>query len=339
LYTDGLDVILNDTNNGHYAVTLNGTVSPHSTTVSDSAGAYMISGTGGIAGTGGLTKSGSGLLTISTVNTYTGNTTVNAGTLTLAAGGAIVSVNVTVAGGATLNAAGSLASTAVVTADGSVNFGVVNSTAAVTQQLASLTIDTGVTSSITHSAVGASFVSKTLHPVTLTLNGTAALDLTNNIFISSGTVATAEGLITGGQIKTTDGAGNRSGLVLGYKIAGGGNYEIRATLLGDTDLDGTVNVADLGNLATNFNSTSALWINGDFDYNGNVNVADLGDLATNFGQTLTGGAGAAAGSAASPMSLPTDAAVPEPTSLGLLGISVIALRPIRRVRRRQAVER
>src|SRR5262249_19533724 len=63
-------------------------------------------------------------------------------------------------------------------------------------------------------------------------------------------------------------------------------------LLGDTNHDRTVNVVDLGNLASNFGlSSGATWGQGDFNYDGNVNVADLGDLATNFGVTL-----AAAGS-------------------------------------------
>jgi beta-galactosidase len=58
-------------------------------------------------------------------------------------------------------------------------------------------------------------------------------------------------------------------------------------LLGDTNSDGTVNVADLANLAGNFGVTSgAGWLQGDFDYNGTVNVADLADLAGNFGVTL-----------------------------------------------------
>jgi hypothetical protein len=85
------------------------------------------------------------------------------------------------------------------------------------------------------------------------------------------------------------GTASGGGLFLGYRDVGGGNAEVRNTLLGDQDLSGTVNVADLANLAGNFGQNSGqVWINGDFDYNGNVNVSDLADLAGNFGKPLGG---------------------------------------------------
>jgi beta-glucanase (GH16 family) len=60
-------------------------------------------------------------------------------------------------------------------------------------------------------------------------------------------------------------------------------------LLGDTNLDGTVNAVDLAILAANLGKTSgATWAQGDFDNNGTVNVADLGDLAGNWGKSATG---------------------------------------------------
>ena len=58
-----------------------------------------ISGAGSIIGTGGLTKSGSGKLSLDTVNTYTGGTTVNAGTLVVGVNGALPNGAVTVTGG------------------------------------------------------------------------------------------------------------------------------------------------------------------------------------------------------------------------------------------------
>jgi hypothetical protein len=168
------------------------------------------------------------------------------------------------------------------------------------------------------------------------ITGSGKIDLTNNILIAPGLATDALNLInTTHQVITS-----APGLFLGYKDAGGGNYEIRATVLGDTDLNGTVNVADLGNLATNFNRTDASWINGDFDYNGNVNVADLGDLATNFNQTLANGSGGGGGGAAAPASLPAAVAavtaVPEPTAAGVLVLSAAITGAFgRRIRRKR----
>jgi len=100
-YGNGTLVIFNDTNNGHYAVTLNTTVSPGSVTVNNSSGNYAISGSGSIAGATSLTKSGGGTLTLSTANTYDGGTTLNAGTLVVnnTTGSATGTANVTLNGG------------------------------------------------------------------------------------------------------------------------------------------------------------------------------------------------------------------------------------------------
>jgi autotransporter-associated beta strand protein len=83
-------------------VDLTETLAPTSVTV-DSSGDYGFTGTGSIGGTTGLTKSGSGKLTVSTANDYTGDTIINAGTLVPAVAGAIPSGagkgNLTLAGG------------------------------------------------------------------------------------------------------------------------------------------------------------------------------------------------------------------------------------------------
>jgi hypothetical protein len=166
-----------------------------------------------------------------------------------------------------------------------------------------------------------------LQPSSMVLGGT--IDIANNILIAPGQPTDAENFITNHNVTTS----NANGLVLGYGTAGGGNFEIRATLLGDSDLDGQVNVADLANLAGNFGvTTGATWINGDFDYNGNVNVADLADLAGNFGQSLS----SIGASAAMPAS--AAAAVPEPATIALTLSStlVMALRSTHRRRKSRA---
>ena len=61
-----------------------------------------------------------------------------------------------------------------------------------------------------------------------------------------------------------------------------GDLIVRYTLYGDSNLDRTVNVTDLGSLATNWQLTSRRWNQGDFNYDHTVDVTDLGRLATNW---------------------------------------------------------
>jgi autotransporter-associated beta strand protein len=271
---------------------------------------------------GSVTIAG-GTMTLSGANTYTGNTTVNTG--------------------ATLNVTGSLAATdnVITNTNSAVNFGAPLSTVSSTQQLASLTVAPGSTSSITASMHAST--PKTLQVGTLTFGdpgspSTSTLDITNNILIANGADTDAEALIASHKVVSTT-----AGLALGYKqlTTSPDTSEIRATLLGDSDLDGQVNVADLANLAGNFGKTiGQVWLNGDFDYNGNVNVADLADLAGNFGKDLTSAGFSSSASAAAPAAVSvaaavtSGAAVPEPASLGLVGIGAIAL--LSRRRRRNA---
>jgi autotransporter-associated beta strand protein len=62
-------------------VTLNTNVSPASVTVNNTGADYTVSGSGGIGGGGSLAKQGTGTLTLSVANTYSGATTVSGGTL------------------------------------------------------------------------------------------------------------------------------------------------------------------------------------------------------------------------------------------------------------------
>ena len=110
------------------------------------------------------------------------------------------------------------------------------------------------------------------------------------------------------------------GLSLGWADNGSGAITIMATLPGDANLDGTVDVNDLTVVLTNFGATGAVWSQGNFNYDGRVDLDDLTILLAEFGQTV-----------AAPRSA---AAVPEPAAIVLLGIGAIALLSGRLYRRK-----
>jgi lysophospholipase L1-like esterase len=107
-------------------------------------------------------------------------------------------------------------------------------------------------------------------------------------------------------------------------IATPDQVEVAGTLLGDTDLDGIVNVVDLANLAENFGGTiGATWQDGDFNSDGNVNVTDLADLAGNFGESVD----------QQPISANVATDVPEPAGIFGLLVGAALAAGIRRRRR------
>jgi hypothetical protein len=102
---------------------------------------------------------------------------------------------------------------------------------------------------------------------------------------------------------------------------------VKYTYAGDSDLDGDVDVADLGALASNW-QTAGLWSKGDFDYSGSIDVNDLGLLASNWqvgvGNPLKpmDGSPWALAEALDSLGLPS-LSVPEPAALGVLNIFLL----------------
>lgn len=86
---------------------------------------------------------------------------------------------------------------------------------------------------------------------------------------------------------------------------------IRYTRAGDANLSGTTDIDDFGVLAANFNQPSR-WGRGDFNYSGTTDIDDFGILAANFNQGVAGG-------------LARGSAVPEPASMGLIGVAAMLL--------------
>jgi hypothetical protein len=121
----------------------------------------------------------------------------------------------------------------------------------------------------------------------------------------------------------TVGLGHADNVILRLPVFSG-----RYTFAGDANLDGQVDVADLGALATNW-QTSSNWTGGEFNYDGFVDVSDLGALATNW-QDGAGSLTQAMGSLGfSRINLP------EPAKMGaLFRLSTAATR----FRRRKSVE-
>jgi MYXO-CTERM domain-containing protein len=101
-----------------------------------------------------------------------------------------------------------------------------------------------------------------------------------------------------------------------------GGAELVETILGteygDADLDGDVDLSDLGMMLGGYGSTSGMgWADGDLDGDAQIGLSDLGKLLGNYGYT---------GGMAGP---PADA--PEPAAVVLLGLGGVAL-----VRRRRS---
>ena len=78
----------------------------------------------------------------------------------------------------------------------------------------------------------------------------------------------------------------RSQRILAAKVLTPTSIIVRHTLLGDANLDGDVDVADLGILATSWQGTNKTFSQGDFNYDGVVDVSDLGSIASNWQKSL-----------------------------------------------------
>ena len=92
-------------------------------------------------------------------------------------------------------------------------------------------------------------------------------------------------------------------------------------MAGDANIDGTVDINDLSKVLTEDDKTGMTWADGDFDGNGIVNINDLSKVLTNYDKKSSA---CAAGIKA----------VPEPSGLVLLAVSLCGLLAYGRRRRR-----
>jgi autotransporter-associated beta strand protein len=107
-YADGNAVVFNDTATGATAVTLTNTVNPGSVAFTNAAKSYSLSGSGTIAGAASLIKAGTGGLSLSVSNAYTGTSALTAGAVNLQNAYGLSTNTVTVSSGAELQLPGGI---------------------------------------------------------------------------------------------------------------------------------------------------------------------------------------------------------------------------------------
>jgi hypothetical protein len=97
---------------------------------------------------------------------------------------------------------------------------------------------------------------------------------------------------------------------------------IAPELLGDTNIDGTVNMNDLTTVLNNLGTTQSNWTDGDFDGQPTIDLTDLNDVLNNLGSSFPNN-----GASIAP---PAPAPAPEPASLLLVSLTALPLLTRRR---------
>ena len=282
----------------------------------------------GSLGASGLTKIGSGLARLHASATYTGTTTVSDGTLRVAADAAIGASSGLVLNGSGVLLYSDARADAVLAPSLSVS-----GTAA---------LDLGDNDMVVQSATPKSTIE------TYVRNGRNAgawngSGIVSNDARTNTNHTTGLGVLSGAEYNTVGGTG-----VFGAQGYAAGDTLIKYTYNGDANFDGRITFDDYVKIDTGFNTGLTGWFNGDFNYSGAVNFDDYVLIDIAFNQqagTLGRAVNWISGDDRSATGLSGDAietmlghldqfgsaygaaflaAVPEPTSLALLGIPAMA---------------
>jgi hypothetical protein len=235
----------------------------------------------------------------------TGNLTATGKTITKAGAGSVQFQNVR-AGGLNISAG-----SARISAKGTAN------APAGTSVVQALSISSGTSLDLTNNSMIVDYSG----PVGTLVNDVRQHLQSGRLISSSGTSLTGLGYGDNALLNRSDFAG---------QTVDASSLLIKFTYFGDSDLDGDVDVADLGNLASHW-QTASVWTGGDFDYNGSVDVNDLGLLASNWQAGVGNPLGPSLKEALSSLGI-SSLSVPEPAGVGI--VLAVAFQCHRRRRRR-----
>jgi autotransporter-associated beta strand protein len=298
----------NALNMGTGAITLTSSL----TVTTNGSGALTVGPIGQSGGSSQLTKAGSGTLVLNGNNTYTGGTNVTAGRLLIEPTGfatsALPTGMLSIGGSGTVQLADNVSAG---TALGSSNV-----------VLTSLSLTGNGRLDIGNNRIIIDYSSPATDPIasiqTWIKNGFYGLP---GPAIISSDVATDDA--TSGHNYGIGYADGADGVVAGLPS---GEIEIMFTLLGDANLDGTVNSEDFTQFSHNVGH-AGMWDDGDFNYDGTVNSEDFTPFSTNLNESATDAASAGDFISANRL----DAQVPEPAALSMMAFA-IASASIRRRR-------
>ncbi|MBC8105728.1 MAG: autotransporter-associated beta strand repeat-containing protein [Anaerolineae bacterium] len=202
-------------------------------------------------GSATLTKTGAGTATLTAVNTYTGGTNVNAGTLRIATTGTVANGNLTVNGTGLVH---------------------VNAGRPDPLKVAALSVTAGGTVDLNDNdlivTAGTSNAVRTL--IANARNGGAwnLPGLTSSNARNASPKNRGLGVLTGTEYIAVNGT------TFGGVAVNNSDVLVKFTWNGDTDFNGVVDFDDYSRTDGGFNNNRTGWLNGDFDYNGIVDFDD-----------------------------------------------------------------
>jgi autotransporter-associated beta strand protein len=319
--------------------------------------APLIDQDGTHGGSGSLTKTGLGTMLLSAANTYTGNTVLNTGTLTLGSSASLASQSITVSTSTTFNANGVLNSSPAVTDDGNLIFGANPNAGLLTRTVGSLTIHNGGVTTVAAPVAGNNANRTLMVSGGLSFDGSSGawqgkLDLTaNDMVVHGGNLSNITNQLAQGYngptlwtgttgIASTTAANDATGLstlgvAQGLTTFDGGavlasDVLVKYTYYGDANLDGHVDGTDYTLIDSGYGGAGTGWQYGDFNYDGVIDGSDYSLIDNTFNQQTSAGYAVQIATQTSEITTVSTAdfgelsrAVPEPANIGWVACGIV----------------